>query len=172
MLLKTGDGANVHLPNKLNYYADELAKLALQSAISGGNIISGNYPLEPISILTSGTRVTGSPHLALEKHWAYKIAQSLYSNNQIIHETHFHLVWWEGIKAVMDDYPRMYQVWITKHVSEFCGTNVQMYYRHNSAHNPKCGCCNVEDEHTIHVNKCLDPGCSKMFCTLVQDLGK
>jgi hypothetical protein len=96
------------LTKKMTYYANELAKLALQSAISGGNIISGNYPLKPISVLTSGTRVTGSPCLALEKHWGYKIAHYLYSDKQFIHETDFHLVWWEGINAVMDDYPRMY----------------------------------------------------------------
>ncbi len=135
----------------LNYYANKLAKLALQSAISGGNIISGNYPLEPISGLTSGMRVTRLPCLALEKNWGCKIAQDLYSNKQIVHETDSHLVWWEGTKAVMGDYPRMYQVWITEHVSEFCGTNLQMYYKHKSAHNPKCGCYNVEDEHTTHI---------------------
>ena len=140
------------LAKKLNYYADELAMLALQSAISGGNNISGNYTLEPISVLTSWTRDMGSPCLALEKHWGYKIAQDLYSNKQIVYEIDFHLVWWEGIKAVIENYQGMYQVWITKHVLEFCGTNVQMYYRHKGAQNPKCGCCNIEDEHTTHIN--------------------
>jgi hypothetical protein len=109
-------------------------------------------PIKPISVLTSETRVMVSPCLALEKYWGYKIARDLYSNKQIVHETNFYLVWWEGIKAVMDDYPRMYQVWITKHVLEFCGTNVQMYYRHKGTHNLKCGCYNVEDEHTTHIN--------------------
>jgi hypothetical protein len=86
------------LAKKMNYYADELAKLALQSAISGGNIISGNYPPKPISVLISGMRVTGSPCLALEKHWGYKIARDLYSDKQIVYETNFHLVWWERCK--------------------------------------------------------------------------
>ncbi len=160
------------LAKKLNYYANKFAELAFQSAISGSNIISGNYPLKLISVLTSGMRVMGLPCLALEKHRGYKIARDLYSNKQIVHETNFHLIWWEGIKAVMDDYPRMYQVWITKHVLEFCGTNMQIYYRHKGAHNPKCGCCNIEDEYTTHINRCLDPGRTEMFCTLVQDLTK
>jgi hypothetical protein len=69
----------------------------------------------------SGTRVTGSPRLALEKHWGYKIAQDLFNDKQIVHNTNFHLIWWDGIKAVIDEYPKMYQVWITKHVS-FCPT--------------------------------------------------
>jgi hypothetical protein len=146
------------LAKKLNYYANELAKRAHLSAISGGHFITGHYPLEPIIILLSRTRVTGLPWLALEKHWGYKIAQNLFKEKQIIQESNFHLVWWEVIKAVMEDYPKMHQVWITKHVSEFFGTNVQMYYQHQGAHNPKCGCCGVEDEHTTHINQCLDPG--------------
>jgi hypothetical protein len=60
--------APMYTRKKMNYYIDELPNLALQSAISGGNIIGGNYPLKSISILTSGMRVTGSPCLALEKH--------------------------------------------------------------------------------------------------------
>jgi hypothetical protein len=49
------------LAKKLNYYADELAKHALLSAISGGHVITGDYPLKPIIVLLSGTRVTGLP---------------------------------------------------------------------------------------------------------------
>jgi hypothetical protein len=96
----------------------------------------------------------------------------LFNNKQIVHNTNFHLIWWDGIKAVMDEYPKMYQVWITKHVSEFCGTNVQLYYRHKGTHNPKCGCCNVEHEHTTHINRCVDLGHTEIFCISVQDLIK
>jgi hypothetical protein len=70
----------------------------------------------------------------------------------------------------MEDYPKMYQIWITKHVSEFCGSNVQMYYQHQGAHNPKCGCCSIEDEHTTHINQCLDPGQTELFRLTVQEL--
>ncbi len=140
------------LAKELNYYDDELAKRALLSAISGSHVITGDYPLEPIIVPLSGMRVTGLPQLALEKHWGYKITRDLHDEKQIIQESNFHLVWWEGIKTVMEDYPKMYQVWITKHVSEFCGTNIQMYYQHQGAHNPKCGCCGFEDEHTTYIN--------------------
>ncbi len=62
------------LAKKLNYYASELAKCTLLSAISGGHVITGDYPLKPIIVRLSGTRVVGLPWLALEKHWGYKIA--------------------------------------------------------------------------------------------------
>ncbi len=68
----------------MNYYADELAKYALLSAILGSHVITGDYSLEPIIVLLSRTRVTGLPWLALEKHWGYKIARDLYNEKQII----------------------------------------------------------------------------------------
>ncbi len=126
--VESGGWWQCSLAKKRNHNADKLAKCALLSAISGGHVITRDYPLEPIIVLLSGTRVTESPWLALEKHWGYKIAWDLYNEKQIIQESNFHLVWWEGIKALMEDYPKMYQVWITKHVSEFCGANVQMCY--------------------------------------------
>jgi hypothetical protein len=118
------------LVKKLNYYANGLAKHSLLSTISGSHVITRDYPLKPIIVCLSGARVTGLPWLALEKHWGYKIARDLFIEKHIIQESNFHLVWWEEIKAVMEDYPQMNQVWITKHVSDLCGTNVQMYYQH------------------------------------------
>jgi hypothetical protein len=102
----------------------------MQNKLHAEQNIRAPYPLKQIIVLLSGTRVTGLPWLALEKHWGYKIAWDLYSEKQIIPESNFHLVWWEGIKVVMEDYPKMYQVWITKHVSKYCGINVQIYYQH------------------------------------------
>ncbi len=80
------------LTKKLNYYADEVAKRALLFAISGSRVITRDYPLEQIIVLLSGTRVTGSPWLALEKHWRYNVARDLHNEKQIIQESSFHLV--------------------------------------------------------------------------------
>ncbi len=40
-----------------------------------------------------------------------------------------------------------YRLWITKHVSEFCGTNVQQYYWSKGDVSPKCDFCG---DHGIH----------------------
>jgi hypothetical protein len=51
--------------------------------------------------------------------WGYRTAQKLFNNKGIILEGDFHLVWWEGLDAAMSRYPKMYRVWLSKHVSEF-----------------------------------------------------
>jgi hypothetical protein len=49
-------------------------------------------------------------------------------------------------------YPKIYRVWITKHVSDFCGNNVQLYYRSNGNSSPKCESCGVEDALSPLIN--------------------
>ena len=51
----------------------------------------------------------------------------------------------------MTCYPKMYRVWLTKHVSDFCGNNVQLYYWSKGTHSPKCEFCGMEDEYTMHI---------------------
>jgi hypothetical protein len=73
------------------------------------------------------------------------------------------LVWWDGLSAAMASYPKMYRVWLTKHVSKFCGNNVQFYYWSKGLHSPKCKFCLVNDEYTSHIGRCRDPGRDIMF---------
>jgi hypothetical protein len=116
------------IPERLNDQADKLAKAALLLAISGGNAYEGDYPFEMVSIKLSGQWVSGSPQQALQDHWGYNAAKELLGEKNIIRPEHFYLVWWDAVGAAMSSYPKMYRVWITKHISEFCGTNVQQYY--------------------------------------------
>ena len=81
----------------------------------------------------------------------------------IVRETDFHLVWWSGLSAAMSSYPKMYRVWITKHVSDFSGNNVQLYYWSKGTHSPKCKFCKTEDEYTMLIMQCRDPGQERIF---------
>ena len=56
----------------------------------------------------------------------------------------------------MREYPRMFRVWITKHVSSFCGTNRQLSRIDPTIENI-CPCCGQPDEPTSHINRCEDP---------------
>jgi hypothetical protein len=120
--VKSRGWQNCTLSEKLNYYADDLAKRALLAAVNGGEVITVNFPLELVQYTLAGVRVTGSPRSALGRHWGYEVAQDLFDTKQIIHASNFDLVWWDGIRAAMQDYPKMYQVWVTKQFSKFCGT--------------------------------------------------
>jgi hypothetical protein len=80
------------------------------------------------------------------------------------------LVWWDGLGTAMSCYPKMYCVWLTKHVSDFCGNNVQLYYWSKGTHSPKCKCCGIMDKYTMHICRCLDPGRNEMFRISVGEL--
>jgi hypothetical protein len=118
----------------------------------------------------SGNQVHGSPRQVLEVDWGYRAAQALYDTKNIIWSEDFHLVWWDGLGTAMSRYPKMYRVWLTKHVSDFCGNNVQLYYWSKGTHSPKCKCCGIMDEYTINICRCFDPGHNEMFRILVGEL--
>jgi hypothetical protein len=105
-----------------------LAKDSLVSAIARGLLMEGNFPFEPTRFKLSGSRVCSSPRQSLEKDWGYRTAQALYAEKSIIQKEDFHLVWWDGLDRAMAGYPKSYRVWLTKHVQEFGGNNVQLYY--------------------------------------------
>jgi hypothetical protein len=80
-----------------------------------------------VTIKLTGKLVGGSPRQALEEHWGYNAAKLLSVEKDIIEAENFHLIWWDGVGAAMASYLKMYRVWLTKHVLDFCGNNVQQY---------------------------------------------
>jgi hypothetical protein len=74
------------------------------------------------------------------------------------------------VGAAMSSFPKMYRVWITKHISEFCDTNVQQYYWSKGKRSPKCDFCGDQDEYTTHICRCRDPGRLQMFQISVQEV--
>jgi hypothetical protein len=133
------------LPERLTDQADKLAKGVLEAVIAGGAITEGDLPLKILRLSVAGVRVTGSPRIVLETAWGYQAAKALFDAKDLVREENFHLVWWAGMGAAMAQYPKMYRVWITEHVSDFCGNNVQLYFRSNGNCSPKCESCGVED---------------------------
>ena len=161
---------NCTVPERLNDAADKLAKAALRLAIAGGQAYEGDFPFEQVSLKLGGQRIGGSPRQALQQHWGYSAAKALFAEKNIIEATNFHLVWWGAVGAAMTSYPKMYRVWITKHISEFCGTNVQQHYWSNGDFSPKCDFCGDNDEYTTHICRCRDPGRVQMFKISVQEV--
>ena len=69
----------------------------------------------------------------------------------------------------MQSLPKMYQVWITKHVSGFCGTNKLLSCLLPNTSNC-CQCCGNPDETPSHITQCSSPGRVQMFDTTVTSL--
>ena len=105
------------LPEKLNDQTDKSAKQALVSALKGGHVVNGDFPFELVTLKLSGIKVCSSPRLAIESDWGYRSAQWLFDSKDIVKSEDFHLVWWTGLGLTTMKYPKMYRVWLTKHVS-------------------------------------------------------
>jgi hypothetical protein len=147
-----------------------LAKDSLLAGLHGVPLIDGDVPFAPVLVKVSGIRVCSSPWRALEVDWGYPMAKSLFDKKGIVRAENFHLVWWDGVWRAMNGFPKMYRVWLMKHVSEFCGNNVQMYYWSKSTQSPKCEFCLMADKYTMHICICWDSGCSLMFQVSVTEL--
>ena len=146
----------------MNVVVDSLAKQALIASVSGNDFITNDFPLETVRISVGGTKVTGDALQQISEHWGKGVARELFHNRNIIDRTHFDEAWWGGSRAVMKEFPRMFQVFVTKQTSRFCGTNRQLSRYDPSVLN-KCPSCGQNDEPSGHITRCPDPGRRQMW---------
>ena len=145
------------LRERMNVVVDSLAKQALRASVSGNDFITNDFPLETVRILVGGTKVTGDALQKISEHWGKGVARELFHNRNIIDWTHFDKAWWGGPRSVMKELPRMFQVFVTKQTSRFCGTNRQLSRYDPSVLN-KCPSCGQNDEPSGHITRCPNPG--------------
>ncbi len=157
------------IPQRLNVLADALAKNALVTANGTNQSSKPDYPGENVRIFVSGHKITSSIKSALYTSWGRRVAQTLYDKRRIIRSRHFDLVDWENVDRTMQSLPKMYQVWITKHVSGFCGTN-KLLSRILPNTSNRCQCCGTPDETPSHITRCSNPGRVQMFDATVTSL--
>ena len=152
-----------------NEMADLLARTRLIEAFHTGTYIEGNFPFEDIRVHCDEKKVTSSPSKAIHKFWSYRTARALFHSKRRINQEHFHLIFWNGVGRAMRSFPKMFRIWVTKHVSHFCGTNRQLHRINPDIKNecPSCGCRN---EDTAHITRCCDEGRTTMFHSSVDEL--
>ena len=127
------------LPQQLNVIADTLAGDALKSARLAHQYCQPLYPRELVQVFIAGQKATSSFRTALYDAWGTQVARDLFHCRKVIPSKYFHLVNWEAVHDVMPALPQMYRVWVTKHISGFCGTNKQLSRMHKSTPN-RCMC--------------------------------
>jgi hypothetical protein len=123
--------------------------------------MEGDSPFEVLKFKLLGKQVSRSPWQALKADWGYHAALKLNDAMDIIWREDFHLIWWEGLRATMSSYPKMYQVWLTKLVSDVCRNNVQQFHWSKGMHLPKCESCGTHNKYIMHICHCK---CNKYLC--------
>ena len=150
------------LKEKINIKVDRLAKTALLSAIQHNEYIESGFPGEHITVVADGMKVTGSLKLAIERSHGSKVAQQLYDEESILARNDFHLVWWDGVGAVMRRYPKQFRNWVTKQVSGAGGTNHELA-KIDTTVLDVCPNCNYTPETTKHMTRCRHDGRRTLF---------
>ncbi len=110
----------------VNCCADKLALEALVAGVATQSFITNTYPFEITRLTVKGVTVTGLPKTAITHYLGARVAQTLFHCWNIVPKVDFHLVYWEGMDKVMKSFPEMFQVWATKQVLHFNGTNRQL----------------------------------------------
>ncbi len=118
----------------------------------------------------AGGKVAGSLKRAFDNHAGHREARAFYDRKRIISNGYFDLVWWDGTEATLKEFPKLFWVWLTKHVSEFAGTNLQLSYWHEETSSPYCPSCETVVEFTMHITRCTLPWRRKMFRITVRSL--
>ena len=153
----------------MNHIVDRCCKSALIAGYASNEYISSTFPFEQLLVTLDGEKVTGSLKKAFESFWGAEKARQFLHDKHIVHRANFNLVWWEGMSKVMTGFPKLYRNWITKHVSEFCGTNMQLWHW-DKKNDPKCPCCGLVDEHTTHITRCTAEGRQAMLRLSIRDI--
>jgi len=114
---------NLPLAAQLNTLVEKLAKNALQAAWLNRQFISNLFPFEPVQFSVQNNKIASSPKSTIMAVWSDDTAQDVFHNRNIINCSKFDLIWWDVVETTMNSFPKMFQVWWTKQVSRFCGTN-------------------------------------------------
>ena len=152
-----------------NVDMDRLAKFALLNAIETRSFIGPYFPFETFRCHTGFGKISGSPTQAIYDWFGYTTAKKLFDVRGIVSSNMFDLIFWEGMKKAVSNFPPTFNSWIAKHVSHFCGTNRQLSRIDSSVKNI-CPSCGQENESTSHITRCPDPGRIASLEAAVDDL--
>jgi hypothetical protein len=155
---------------RVNFWADKLAIAALIAMVEANEFNSSIlFPSEKVCIEIAGEWVTGFSKTAITELWGEQVAQALNDRQGVVSKENFPFVYWEGMERVMISFPEIFQVWVTKHVSHFQGTNRQLSHIDKLVLNV-CPSCKCHNESTSLITWCSDPGRARIFKDLVDQL--
>ena len=146
------------LAAQLNCECDDLAKAAVIEAIfddkHGGIDERQTLPLESARVFIAGQKQTTDLARALRFHVGRARAKQFYADEDIMSEDEFEEVSWEDLGNTIQRKPKMYQLWLGKQGSGYCGTGEMLQRRDKTADITCPNCGRVEDAN--HLCRCRD----------------
>jgi len=115
-------------------------------------------------------KLTGSARWQLTCYWGEQTARSFFNSRGIVHAHNFEFIYWKGMDGVMQAFPEMFRVFVTKQVSHFCATKTKCFPPSTEKIKNQCLNRGSPNEITTHITRCLDPGRSACFVKLVESI--
>lgn len=119
----TNSFTNLSLVQQLNVRCDEMACKHLLRSIRLGTFMDPVFSDEDITLLIESTKVRSSVRKEIYKHWVKLTARNLFRRRDKVIPTTFDLIHWDVMPKVMKEFPKTFQDWITRHISDFNGCN-------------------------------------------------
>lgn len=156
-------------PQQLNVRCDKLAKRYLKTAITTNTFTPPTFPGEDIVISVNSTKIRSSIKKAIYKHWGRKTAKSFYMKRDKVPPWCFDDIHWDDMQQVMDKFPKTFQDWTTRHISDFNGCNRYLSRWKEGVKN-RCPSCLRKNEDTAHITRCRDPTRTTLYLQDVDSL--
>ena len=149
---------NIHsldLEAHLNIDCDRRAKRAVATAVhqrKARRDVIYRLPLEAAALYIEGEKQTTDIASSLRYHIGKAKARQFYIDENIMDGQTFDSVTWEDLRHLLARRPKMYQIWLSKQSSGFCGTGVMLrrWDKNESGMCPNCGI----PETAAHLNRC------------------
>jgi hypothetical protein len=145
------------LKERINIKVDHLVKKALLAAHTSDQFFDGVFPLEDFQIHTNGRKLTGPTKESLKEHWGRVEAKRFFDVKGIVQSSEFDSIWWSGLQQAMASYPKMFQIFISKQVSGWCGSNSKLSLWDSNVDNT-CPNCGMVNETSKHMTRCTHEG--------------
>ena len=107
----------------------------------------------PKTVWVDGIKQTTDPAEAIRTSVFREKMQAKLHSSGVLHADHFDLVDWDAIEDAQTFFPSGFSLWISKHVTGFCGVGKMMKYWAQWDDN-NCPCCGAECETAQHVLVC------------------
>ena len=151
------------LIEQLNCLCDAWAKGARhEGTISPRDASSQVLPRERAAVFINGIKQTGALAEVARFELGLVEARRFYVTELGWHEDAFDRVDWLSLDFALSKKSKMYQIWLAKQASSFCGTRL-MTARMLDNSDTCCPNCLLPDERASHLNQCLSPERTRQF---------
>ena len=171
---KTKNFGDLDRMSQLNVEVDNEAKRYLRHRIRHERcgFTQSSMEKEGWRCYVYGKKVTKNPTELLRRGYWGRSTLLYFDKHDSLDESAFDLVDWDSMYDAMHSFPDLYRMWVTKHVTGWCGTNRKLYLWEQRT-DDICPCCDLGAiERPRHLLTCPSPQLLETWETRIEGLSE